>query len=87
MMVMNVDFALLFGLHQKIDMLRSNNVWDVIVFHNTYSRSRTLHEEPPARTFQHFMEPEGSIPCSQEPSIGPYPETYRPNPYHPILSL
>jgi hypothetical protein len=32
------------------------------------------------------MEPEGSLPCSQEPSIGPYPEPDRCNPYHPILS-
>jgi hypothetical protein len=24
---------------------------------------------------QHFMEPEGSLPCSQEPSIRPYPES------------
>jgi hypothetical protein len=33
------------------------------------------------------MEPEGLLPDSQEPSTGPYPEPYRFNPYHPILSL
>jgi hypothetical protein len=33
------------------------------------------------------MEPEGSIPCSQEPSTGPYPEPYQSNPLHPILHL
>jgi hypothetical protein len=39
------------------------------------------------RTFRHFMEPEGSLPCSQEPSTGPYSEPDQFNPYHPILSL
>jgi hypothetical protein len=34
-----------------------------------------------------FKEPEGSSPCSQEPSTGPYPEPVRSSPYHPILSL
>jgi hypothetical protein len=33
------------------------------------------------------MEPEGLLPCSQEPSIGLYPEPDQSNPYHPILSL
>jgi hypothetical protein len=27
-----------------------------------------------SRISQHFMEPEGSLPCSQEPSTGLYPE-------------
>jgi hypothetical protein len=37
-------------------------------------------------TSQHFMEPEGSLPCSQEPSTCSYPETDQCNPYHRILS-
>jgi hypothetical protein len=40
-----------------------------------------------SRTFQHFMDPEGSLPSSQEPSTGPYPEPDRSSPQHPILSL
>jgi hypothetical protein len=39
-----------------------------------------------SKTSQRFMEPEDSFPCSQERSIGPYPEPHRSNPYHPILS-
>jgi hypothetical protein len=39
-----------------------------------------------SRNSQHFMEPEGSLLCSQEPSTGPYPEPDQSNPYHPILS-
>jgi hypothetical protein len=33
------------------------------------------------------MEPEGSLPRSQEPSTGPYTEPDRSSPYHPILFL
>jgi hypothetical protein len=33
---------------------------------------------------QQFKEPEGSSPCSQEPSTGPYPEPDRSSPSYPI---
>jgi hypothetical protein len=36
---------------------------------------------------QHFIKPEGSLPCSQEPFTGPYPEPDQSNPHHAILSL
>jgi hypothetical protein len=36
-------------------------------------------------TSQHFMEPEGSLPYSQDPSTGPHPEPDQSSPYHPIL--
>jgi hypothetical protein len=35
----------------------------------------------------HFMEPDGSLPYSQGPSTGPYPEPDQSSPYHPILSI
>jgi hypothetical protein len=30
------------------------------------------------------MEPESSLPCSQDPSTGPYAELDQSSPYHPI---
>jgi hypothetical protein len=33
------------------------------------------------------MEPDGSLPYSQESATGPYPEIDQSSPYQPILSL
>jgi hypothetical protein len=33
------------------------------------------------------MEPEGSLPCSQESSNGHYPEPFESSIYHPTLFL
>jgi hypothetical protein len=33
------------------------------------------------------MEPDGSLPWSEEPSAGPYPEPDKSSPYLPTLSL
>jgi hypothetical protein len=50
-----------------------------------FVRSRQLCSY--SRNSQHFMEPEYSLPCSQETSTGPYPEPDQFNPYLHFLSL
>jgi hypothetical protein len=49
-----------------------------IITHGTepFSRSRQF--------FQHFMELQGSLSCSQEPSTGPYHQSDQSTPPHPI---
>jgi hypothetical protein len=41
----------------------------------------------PSIVSQHFMEPEGSIPNSQELSTCSYPEPDQSSPHHPIPPL
>jgi hypothetical protein len=33
------------------------------------------------------MEPESSLPCTQEPSTGPYPDPDQSSPHQAVLSL
>jgi hypothetical protein len=48
------------------------------------SRSASQEIPPPSLA---FIEPEGSLPCSQEPTTGPHPEPDESSPYlsTPIL--
>jgi hypothetical protein len=50
-----------------------------------FSRSYRLCSH--SRTSQHFMEPEGSLPCSHESSTGLSPAPVRSSPYHFVLSF
>jgi hypothetical protein len=68
---------------------RGRNWWSLLLSlthgGEPFWRSRQLCSY--SRASKDFMQPEGSLPCSQELSTGPYPESYQSNPYHPILSL
>jgi hypothetical protein len=67
----------------------NTNIWRRVTAKYTetepFLRSRQLRSY--SRTSQHFTEPEGSLPCSQEPSTGPYPKPDQSSLYHPNLSL
>jgi hypothetical protein len=75
-----------------LETLLEHKMLDVLLHKNSlthgaesFLRSRQLCSY--SRTSKHFIEPERSLPCSQEPSTGPHPEPDRSSPQHPILSL
>jgi len=47
------------------------------------ANSRSARQEIPRL----LLEPEGSLPCSQDPDTGPYPEPDEYSPHLPILLL
>jgi hypothetical protein len=73
-----------FRAHRHILTAISNNI---VLTYGAEPFLRSCQLCSHSRTSQHFKEPEGSSPCSQEPSTGPYPEPDRSSPYQPILSL
>jgi hypothetical protein len=50
-----------------------------------FLRSRQTHNY--SRISQYFKEPEGLLPCSQEPATSSYPEPDESSPYRHILFL
>jgi hypothetical protein len=72
--------------YSSVSMYRSKKK---IIFLLTYGAEpflRSCQLCSQSGTSQHFKEPEGSSPCTQKPSTGPYPEPDRSSSYHPILS-
>jgi hypothetical protein len=77
--------------HSIQNLLSSHLLSEIIKIHSLtlgaepFLRSRQLCSH--SRASQHFMEPEGSLPCLQKLITGPYSEPDQPSPYHSILSL
>jgi hypothetical protein len=65
----------------------SPGVCTIEIFHGAEPFLRSHQLLSYSRISQHFMEPEGSLLCSQEPSTGPCPKPEKSSPYYPILSL
>jgi hypothetical protein len=72
---------------QKLAVLQKGVIYCFTTFWGLWIkpllRSRYLHIY--ARISQHFIEPGGSLTCSQEPSTGPCPEPDQSSPFNPIL--
>jgi hypothetical protein len=66
--------------------LHCSECMDGIFTHGTEPFFRSPQLCNHSRTSQYLMEPEVSLPCSQEPSTTLYPEPDQSSPYHPILS-
>jgi hypothetical protein len=78
------------SLHVLAHCLFSLILWRISCYLLTYGAEsffRSCQLCSHSRTSQHFMEPEGTLPCSQEPHTYPYPELEWFSPYHSILSL
>jgi hypothetical protein len=55
--------------------------------HGAESSSRSQQSLSCSRITKQFMEPNGSLPCSQEPASDPYHKPDESSPYLPILFL
>jgi hypothetical protein len=80
--ISGIDKALTIPLHPKISNVEITHS----LSHGAEPFLRSCQLCSYSRTSQHFMESGGPLPCSQEPSTGPYPEPDQSNPYHSILS-
>jgi hypothetical protein len=61
------------------------NAYNQLYGADRHSRGRQLGSH--SILSEHFIEPEGSLPCSQQLSTFSYPEPDRSSSHHPILSL
>jgi hypothetical protein len=71
-------------LHQRVTECANTHLLTYLLSHGVEPFLRSSQLCSHSRTSQYFKEPEGSIPCSQNPPLLPQP--YQSNPYYPIIS-